>query len=80
VIAPKQQNNKVAICTGGAQYFIEYAYQAGADTFISGEISEMTTHLAHELGINYIATCHHATEKEGVKAIAEVIKQKFNLL
>ncbi|AJI72930.1 conserved hypothetical protein [Francisella tularensis subsp. novicida GA99-3548] len=79
VIAAKQQNNKVAICTGGAQDFIEYAYQAGADTFISGEISERTTHLAHELGINYIAAGHHATEKEGVKAIAELLKQKFNL-
>ncbi|AEE87504.1 hypothetical protein FNFX1_1118 [Francisella cf. novicida Fx1] len=79
VIAAKQQNNKVAICTGGAQDFIEFAYQAGADTFISGEISERTTHLAHELGINYIAAGHHATEKEGVKAIAELLKQKFNL-
>ncbi|MDE5000787.1 Nif3-like dinuclear metal center hexameric protein, partial [Francisella tularensis] len=49
------------------------------DTFISGEISERTTHLAHDLGINYIATGNHATEKEGVKAIAELLKQKFNL-
>ena len=79
VIATKQQNNKVAICTGGAQDFIEYAFQAGADTFISGEISERTTHLAHELSINYIAAGHHATEKEGVKAVAELLKQKFNL-
>ncbi|MBK2247224.1 Nif3-like dinuclear metal center hexameric protein, partial [Francisella tularensis] len=31
------------------------------------------------LGINYIAAGHHATEKEGVKAIAELLKQKFNL-
>lgn len=79
VIATKQQNKKVAICTGGAQDFIEYAYQAGADTFISGEISERTTHTARELDINYIAAGHHATEKEGVKAIAELLKQKFNL-
>ncbi|MFV9985278.1 MAG: Nif3-like dinuclear metal center hexameric protein [Francisella endosymbiont of Hyalomma asiaticum] len=78
VIAVKQQNNKVAICTGSAQDFIEYAYQAGADTFISGEISERTTHLAYELGINYISAGHHATEKEGVKAIADLLKQKFD--
>ncbi|APD50715.1 Nif3-like dinuclear metal center hexameric protein [Francisella hispaniensis] len=79
IIATKQQNKKVAICTGGAQDFIEYAYQARADTFISGEISERTTHTARELDINYIAAGHHATEKEGVKAIAELLKQKFNL-
>ncbi|WP_432773831.1 Nif3-like dinuclear metal center hexameric protein [Francisella salimarina] len=58
---------------------MEYAYQARADTFISGEISERTTHTARELGINYIAAGHHATEKEGVKAIAELLKQEFTL-
>ncbi len=79
VISTKQQNKKVAICTGGAQDYIEYAYQAGADTFISGEISERTTHTARELGINYIAAGHHATEKEGVKAIANLLKQEFTL-
>lgn len=79
VIKANQQNKKVAICTGGAQDFIEYAYNAGADTFISGEISERTTHIARELGINYIAAGHHATEKEGAKAIAKLLEQNFNL-
>ncbi|MDE4946878.1 Nif3-like dinuclear metal center hexameric protein [Francisella tularensis subsp. holarctica] len=58
------------MCTGVAQDFIEYAYQAGADTFISGVISERTTHIAHELGLIYIATGHLATAIECVKAIA----------
>lgn len=79
VINAKNSNKKVAICTGGAQDFIEAAYNAGADTFISGEISERTTHIAYELGINYIAAGHHATEKEGVKSIADLLKEKFNL-
>ncbi len=79
IIKADDKNKKVAICTGGAQDFIEYAYKAGADTFISGEISERTTHTARELGINYIAAGHHATEKEGVKAIAELLKEKFGL-
>ena len=46
---------------------------------ISGEISERTTHTARELGINYIAAGHHATEKEGAKAIADLLKEKFDL-
>ncbi|API86984.1 Nif3-like dinuclear metal center hexameric protein [Francisella uliginis] len=79
VIDAKNQNQKVAICTGGAQDFIEYAYNAGADTFISGEISERTTHTARELGINYIAAGHHATEKEGAKAIAKLLEKNFDL-
>lgn len=79
VIQANDRNKKVAICTGGAQDYIEYAYQTGADTFISGEISERTTHIARELGINYIAAGHHATEKEGAKAIADLLREKFNL-
>ena len=79
VIKAHNANKRVAICTGGAQDYIEYAYNAGADTFISGEISERTTHTARELGINYIAAGHHATEKEGAKAIAELLKKEFNL-
>ena len=79
VIKAHNANKRVAICTGGAQDYIEYAYNAGADTFISGEISERTTHTARELGINYIAAGHHATEKEGVKAIAQLLKKEFNL-
>ncbi|MFT4693349.1 MAG: dinuclear metal center YbgI/SA1388 family protein [Francisella sp.] len=78
-IKANDNNKKVAICTGGAQDYIEYAYEAGADTFISGEISERTTHTARELGINYIAAGHHATEKEGAKAIADLLNNKFDL-
>ena len=79
IIKANNVNKRIAICTGGAQDYIEYAYNIGADTFISGEISERTTHTARELGINYVAAGHHATEKEGVKAIAELLKKELNL-
>lgn len=79
IIKANDNNKKVAICTGGAQDYIEMAFEAGADTFISGEISERTTHTARELGINYIAAGHHATEKEGVKAIAKLLEEKFGV-
>ena len=36
--------NKIALCTGGAQDMIEQAATMGCDAFISGEISERTTH------------------------------------
>ncbi len=74
-----ESNTKVMICTGGAQDYITIAREYGADTFISGEISERTTHLARELGVNYIAAGHHATEKEGVKAISRLLNDKFNV-
>ncbi len=69
----------LAWCTGGAQDFIEQAATAGVDAYISGEISERTTHLARELGIHYFACGHHATERYGVKALGEHLAKKFDL-
>ena len=82
VIGASQKGNhlhKVAICTGGAQDFIEQAYDSGADVYISGEISERTTHIAKELGIHYIAAGHHATERYGIDALGEHIAHRFKL-
>lgn len=78
-----RENNKlierVGICTGGAQDMIEQAAIMGCDAFISGEISERTTHIARELGIDYFACGHHATERGGIQALGDVIAQQFNL-
>ena len=52
---------RVAWCTGGAQGYFEQAITAGADLYVSGEISEQTWHLAQESGVAYIAAGHHAT-------------------
>ena len=70
---------KVAWCSGGAQHYIEQAAEMGADLYISGEVSEQTTHLAKELGIHYLAAGHHATERYGVKALGEHLQQKFGV-
>ena len=70
---------RVGICTGGAQDMIEQAALMGCDAFISGEISERTTHSARELGIDYFACGHHATERGGIQALGEIIAQEFGL-
>ncbi|MFC3283589.1 Nif3-like dinuclear metal center hexameric protein [Litchfieldella rifensis] len=70
---------RVAWCTGGAQDMITLAHEAGADVFISGEISERTTHLARELGISYLAAGHHATERYGVQALGEWLESEFGV-
>ncbi|TFH88070.1 Nif3-like dinuclear metal center hexameric protein [Billgrantia azerbaijanica] len=70
---------RVAWCTGGAQDMILQAQAAGADAFISGEISERTTHLARELGIHYLAAGHHATERYGVQALGEWLAREFGV-
>ncbi len=60
---------RVAWCSGGAQGWFEAAVAAGADLFLSGEVSEQTTHLARETGVVYLGAGHHATERYGVQAL-----------
>lgn len=69
----------VAWCTGAAQNYIGDAIALEADLFLSGEISEPTVHVARESGIHYLAAGHHATERYGVKALAEVLAQRLAL-
>jgi len=66
-------------CTGAAQDQLEEAIAHGADAFVSGEISERTTHLAREAGIVYFAAGHHATERFGVQALGEAVAAQLGI-
>jgi dinuclear metal center YbgI/SA1388 family protein len=70
---------RVAWCTGGAQGYFEGAIAAGADAFVTGEISEPQAHYARECGVSYLACGHHATERYGAPAIAAHIAGDFGL-
>lgn len=70
---------RVGWCTGAAQGFIGKALEAGLDAYISGEISEPTTHTAREEGIHYFAAGHHATERYGVQALGEALAREFGI-
>jgi dinuclear metal center YbgI/SA1388 family protein len=76
---PPEAIRRVAWCTGAAQDMLEEAIAAGADAFVSGEISERTTHLAREAGVLYLAAGHHATERFGVQALGERLAAEFGL-
>jgi dinuclear metal center YbgI/SA1388 family protein len=70
---------RVAWCTGGAQGFFEAAIAAGADVFVTGEISEPQAHYAAETGVAFIAAGHHATERYGVQALAQRLAADFGI-
>ena len=74
-----QPIRRVAWCTGGAQGYFESAIAAGADAFITGEISEPQAHLAREMGVSFIAAGHHATERYGAPAVAAQVAQQLGL-
>jgi dinuclear metal center YbgI/SA1388 family protein len=71
--------NRLVVCTGGAQDYLSKAQLYGADVFLSGEISERTTHEARELGVHYIAAGHHATERYGVQALGAKLQNDLAL-
>ena len=69
----------IAWCTGGAQSYFEAAIAAGADAFITGEISEPQAHYAREMGVPFFACGHHATERYGAPAVAAHVATQFGV-
>lgn len=70
---------RVAWCTGGAQGYFEAAIAAGADAFLTGEISEPQAHLARETGVAFLACGHHATERYGAPAVGAHVAAQLGL-
>ena len=79
VAAREDEIATVAWCTGAGQDFIDLAAALGVDAFITGEVSERTTHAAREQGVEFLAAGHHATERYGVRALGEHLAERFEL-
>lgn len=76
---PDQPLGQVGWCTGAAQNMLGDAIGAGVGTYLSGEISEPTVHLARESGVAYLACGHHATERYGVQALGDHVAAHFGI-
>ena len=70
---------RVALCTGGAQGYFEAAIAAGADVYLTGEISEPQAHYARECGVAYVACGHHASERYGVQAVGRHLAETLGI-
>ncbi|WP_375212773.1 Nif3-like dinuclear metal center hexameric protein [Aquabacterium sp.] len=70
---------RVAWCSGGAQGHFEQAIAAGADAFLTGEISEPQAHCARETGVAFLACGHHASERYGVQALGDHLATRLGL-
>lgn len=51
----------------------------GVDLFITGEVHEWVRECFREAKINFLAAGHYNTERFGVWALGDVIRQKFNV-
>ena len=71
--------NSIAWCTGAGQGYLDAAADAGADVYVTGEVSEQSVHIARERGIAFIAAGHHATERYGVQALGAKASECFGI-
>ena len=70
---------RIAWCSGGAQGRRQLAINAGAQAYITGEISEPQPHLARESSVAFFACGHHATERYGVQALGQRVAEQFGI-
>ncbi|WP_027010195.1 Nif3-like dinuclear metal center hexameric protein [Conchiformibius kuhniae] len=76
---PNATRRRIVWCTGGAQGFFQAAIDAGADVYLTGEISEAQYHLANETGVAFVSAGHHATERYGIQALGAALAAHFGV-
>ena len=69
----------VGIVSGGAQGELRAAIEEGLDLYVTGEASEFVMALARENGIHFLGAGHHNTERLGIRAVGELVAQRFGV-
>lgn len=75
----KAPAGRVAVCSGGAGDVIYQMHAKGYRTYLTGEENHWVVNAATDLGMNILFAGHYATETFGVKALGELLKEKFGL-
>ena len=70
---------RVAICSGGAGEEIYQMHEKGYGTYLTGEENHWVSNAARDLGVNILFAGHYATETFGVRAIGQLLEEKFGL-
>ena len=69
----------IGIVSGGGSSALNEAIEKGLDCFVTGEVPHQAYQLAKEGKINLIAAGHYATETLGVKALMNLVKERFKV-
>ncbi len=70
---------RLAVSTGAAPGSLVEAITRGCDAYLTGETSEGTQALASEGAANFIAAGHYNTERLGVQALGELLRDRFGV-
>ena len=71
--------NSIGIVSGSAADTLHEAAAAGLDAFLTGEPREHITADAAELGLRFVAAGHYATETFGVRALGDLLAERFGI-
>ena len=69
----------VGIVSGGGASSLAEAVARGLDAFVTGEPAEPSMAEAREAGVTFIAGGHYATETFGVRAIGDLLAERFGV-
>jgi len=69
----------IGIVSGSAADNLEEAVALGLDAFLTGEPREHVMADAREAGIHFIAAGHYATETFGVRALGDLLAERFGV-
>jgi dinuclear metal center YbgI/SA1388 family protein len=69
----------IGIVSGSAADTLHEAAELGLDAFLTGEPREHITADAEELGIAFVAAGHYATETFGVRALGDLLADRFGV-
>ena len=75
----KREIASCGIISGGAHWSIIEAAEHGLDCYLTGSFDEPIWDIAHEREVNFFALGHYATERIGVKALAEELNAHFKI-
>ncbi len=69
----------LAIVSGAGASYLDEAIALGADAFLTGEPAERVMTQARENDLHFIAAGHYATETFGVRALGELLAERFDV-
>jgi dinuclear metal center YbgI/SA1388 family protein len=69
----------IGIVSGSAADTLGEAVALGLDAFLTGEPREHITAEAAEHGVHFVAAGHHATETFGVRALGDLLADRFGV-
>ncbi len=74
-----QEVRRVAVISGGSSPDWIHAAEAGADTYVCGDMREHLVRAVEEAGINVINAGHYSSEKLGIRALADLVRSRFEI-